>query len=72
MTNSEKLTEAKLMAVENILLRESRSLEDNEHATLGDTNSLAKEILSAIRNEEIKAELADTIADAETKEDVPF
>ena len=66
MDKLERLLEAKLMAVENIVeafgrlcLIQDSPLNGYEHA---------KEILSALRDGEIKAELADVEASAETDE----
>ena len=62
MTREEKLIEAKLMAVENILL----SYPNNRKSSY----ETAQDILEAIRNEEIKAELAEHEASLETEEKV--
>ena len=66
MDKHEKLQEAKLMVVENIVAR----IHDNyfDYGIIPDTYLYAKEILSAIRNEEIKAELLEHEANLETRD----
>ena len=59
MDRHEKLTEAKLMAVENILLKMQRDWGSESYY------DYAKEILSAIKDVEIKYELLDHEASLE-------